>query len=189
MGCLWWFLGGEKEATTTTPNEEGVVYGDTLSTDSQDSLQTIVTENKAETSDDAETLEATPTVSEPSEAERAAEIEERKAQAEEAARKKLQEEAKKAEAAAKKAQDRAEIMALVNKGDISGCRSHSGWKTKSAVSKAEQLAIENILKKRDELKETKLNNDVIKKFKPFTWDNISAASKAITEWDSKPENQ
>ena len=189
VGCLWWFLGGEKEATTTTPNEEGVVYGDTLSTDSQDSLQTIVTENKAETSDDAETLEATPTVSEPSEAERAAEIEERKAQAEEAARKKLQEEAKKAEAAAKKAQDRAEIMALVNKGDITGCRSHSGWKTKSAVSKAEQLAIENILKKRDELKETKLNNDVIKKFKPFTWDNISAASKAITEWESKPENQ
>ena len=189
VGCLWWFLGGEKEATTTTPNEEGVVYGDTLSTDSQDSLQNIVAEDNAVTSEGSASLEATPAVSEPSEAERAAEIEERKAQAEEAARKKLQEEAKKAEAAAKKAQDRAEIMALVNKGDITGCRSHSGWKTKSAVSKAEQLAIENILKKRDELKETKLNNDVIKKFKPFTWDNISAASKAITEWESKPENQ
>ena len=192
VGCLWWFLGGDKEATTTTPNEEGVVYGDTLSANTQDSLQNIVTEDKAGTSDGAASLEATPAVSEPSEAERAAQVEEEMRKAEETAKqKKLEEEAakKKQQDEAKKAQNRAEIMALVNKGDLSGCRNHSGWKAKSAVSKAEQLAIENILKKRDELKETKLNNDVIKKFKPFTWDNISAASKAITEWESKPENQ
>ncbi|MCR5821149.1 MAG: hypothetical protein K6F94_09440 [Bacteroidaceae bacterium] len=190
VGCLWWLL-GNNEPSNTPSGDDDVVYGDTLSANQNDSTKAMSAGTLDLSPDDNPATAPEPTTPETDEAKRVEKVEDEMNKAEEAAKKKKAEEEeakKKQQEEAKKAQDRAEILALLNKSDLQGCRNHTGWKSKSAVSKSEQNAIENILKKRDELKATKLENEVLSKYKPFTWDNISKASKAISEWESKPEN-